>query len=827
MQPEYYFSKNTKKNLYSIINSDTLYYISYYKIKILIPFLQKRTDKMVFSNTRNSKILLINILIILGYWGISAINYIIFNGFGHFPMPIWPAAGIAITTSFYFGWSIAPGIALGSILANHYSLGSSWRFAVCISIMNTIAPELAGYLLRRLLTKDFIFKNTRNILLCFIIALILTPMATAAGGSVSKYLLGIITHEQLFNTFSKWAMAHSLGTFIIGTPIFTYFINTRLLVTNLKILTSKESQIKKGILTVTLIFIIYYWLADTTFDYLWSMGSSRMFSASLFPTDNLHEIFMRIIVVITLIITSLIILKITEILIIQQNRTYIMARDLETTLHSIGDGVISTNSQGKITRINQIALKLTGYTETEALNQNIDEVLLLEDTETGEILENPIKKVLKTRKTYSLKDTTSLKSRDGSEYLITDSAAPIITDDKRLIGAIMVFRDITQQQLLQEKLQHSQRMDAIGQLAGGVAHDFNNMLGGIIGFSELLTKKVAGDPEAEEYLNHIINTADKAAGLTSKLLSFARKNNIPSTSIDIHEVISDSKELLIRTIDKRIGIQIFLNAEKHFIVGDSLQLQNIFINMGINAALAMENGGTITIVTEDLILHKATTSTYMKTLDTGDYIKITISDTGIGISQDNLEHIFEPFFTTRETGKGTGLGLSAVYGSIEQHKGDIKVISKENAGTTFTILLPAVDSAEKKPLKSDKKPQGAGNILVVDDEKIMRITASRILEEAGYTVSTLESGSEALKIIEKDSSKYMVILLDMIMPDMNGKECFKRMTDINPDIKVILASGLAPDQEVQQMLENGLCRFIAKPYRSYDLLETISAVCTS
>ena len=431
-------------------------------------------------------------------------------------------------------------------------------------------------------------------------------------------------------------------------------------------------------------------------------------------------------------------------------------------------------------------------------------------------------RVIKSLKRHSLNQDTLLISRSGNEFHITDSAAPIISPSGKLSGAIIVFRDITAEYEVQKRLKHSQRMDAIGQLAGGVAHDFNNMLGGIIGFSELLAKKVTNDSEASTYVQMILDTSDKAASLTRKLLTFAKKNNIPSTSVDIHALITSSAELLQRTIDRRISISTSLQANNFFVVGDPSQLQNVFINIGINAAHAIEGEGTISISTYDITLGSGSLNKYTTKLTPGEYIEIKITDNGCGIALSDLPRIFEPFFTTRENGKGTGLGLSAVYGSIKQHKGDISVSSTLGEGTTFTLTLPASNyAADSDQTSVITEKRGSGHILIVDDEEIMRITAKQILENAGFKATYAANGREALSLFNDTSTHYDLIILDMIMPEMNGKDCFREIRKLSSEIPVILASGFSQGNDIREMKKDGTVSFISKPFRGQELIQAI------
>lgn len=777
------------------------------------------------TSFRNRSMTLIaeNILIIAIYLIISYYVLQVFLNLEILPMPICPAAALTLLSAFYLRAYAVPGIAIGTVLANYFIFETSLEFALCIAVTNTLTVLFTGKLIRHQLDTNNYTRNLCNVIESFLFAVILTPLLSALGGAGSKLILGIIPPQEFVPTFAKWSVAHSLGILFFATPFFLHFINK-----NTKIQSINEKlqyclYIDKCIITATFILSLYFWVVDSLFQLLWFPNTEPGAFAYFLPLNDIHEMMMRLLVIFTFIICAFSVYKIIHFLLEQQKTALLLAQDLSTTLNSIGDGVISTDESGTISRINPIAQQLTGWNSTEAIGKSIEEVFILKNRHTDEIIPNPVIEVIHNLKRNSLSQDTLLLSRSGQTFSITDSAAPIISPDNKLTGAIIVFRDITAEYEIQKRLKHSQRMDAIGQLAGGVAHDFNNMLGGIIGFSELLAKKVKNDSEASAYVQMILDTSDKAASLTRKLLTFAKKSNIPSTSVDLHSLITNSVELLQRTIDRRITISTSLLANNFFVAGDPSQLQNIFINMGINAAHAMDGEGIITISTTNITLKAQSLEKYAAELKPGDYIEIKITDNGCGIPPSDLPRIFEPFFTTRENGKGTGLGLSAVYGSVKQHKGDISVSSDLGKGTTFTLTLPAsgYPASNTPQIPAAASSSGSEHILIVDDEEIMRITAKQILEDAGYKVTAAANGREALSLFTGNSDAYDLVILDMIMPEMNGKDCFNEIRRHSPKIPVILASGFSQGSDIREMEKTGAVSFKSKPFRGQELIKAI------
>ncbi len=500
--------------------------------------------------------------------------------------------------------------------------------------------------------------------------------------------------------------------------------------------------------------------------------------------------------------------------------------NLRITLNSIGDAVIATDSDGRIVQMNPVAEKLTGRGLDQAMGRNLTEVFRIINAKTRQSMPNPVEKVLESGEIVGLANHTILVSADSTEYQIADSGAPIRNDAGQIIGVVLVFRDVTTEYAMQARIRETEKMQAIGQLAGGIAHDFNNMLGGILGSAELLEDRLPDDADTRELFQIVMQSAQRAADLTSKLLTFSRKQPAESAILDVHLLLKDTVTLLKQTIDRRIEINTHFNAQHKLIVGDVTQLQNAFLNLGINASHAMPNGGKIHITTDvvDLTPEHGPKTTF--DLKAGQYIQISVQDTGTGIAPEHLNHIFEPFFTTKQQGKGTGLGLATVFSSVKQHQGSITASSEVGSGTRFTICLPLATVGEPVETGDANKNRvhGKGHILIVDDEKVMRVTAKAILEDLGYEVSLAEDGQIALDRFRENPDTFDLVVLDMMMPNLNGKDCFLGMKQIKPDIKVILSTGYTPESELLAMKAAGLTAWIKKPYMSGPLSQKIQEV---
>ncbi len=499
---------------------------------------------------------------------------------------------------------------------------------------------------------------------------------------------------------------------------------------------------------------------------------------------------------------------------------------LSVTLESIGDSVISTDIQGIVVGMNPAASALTGWTQVDAVGRRFDEICEIRPLNEQEAPWNPVALVLGVGSRVVLDSPSRLWSRDQRECLVSASGAPIRKEESGdVMGVVFVLRDISEEVALQERLKQSEKMQAIGRLAGGIAHDFNNMLGAIMGAQEMLRKTIPSSPKSDKYLDMLAKAAGTAAGLTKQLLVFSRQRPSSSEVIDLHRLIGDTASLLESTIDRRIHVCLELDAEDCRVCGDPSLLQSALLNMGINASQSIQGQGSITYRTRKLELDARACSLRGVQLEPGDYVEIGIVDTGSGIEPEVLPHIFEPFFTTRREGKGTGLGLAVVAASVQQHGGAVTVSSKVGEGTCFQIYLPGVRTDEQVGLApSHEHVGGSETILVVDDEEALRETVRAMLEELGYRVLTAADGQEGVNQFKQHAVEIDLILLDMIMPGMNGKDCFVELKKIRPDARVVLCSGFSTKEDVEEMLKAGLSGVLSKPFHEDDLAGMIHGV---
>jgi PAS domain S-box-containing protein len=497
---------------------------------------------------------------------------------------------------------------------------------------------------------------------------------------------------------------------------------------------------------------------------------------------------------------------------------------LENIIKSTNVGTWEWNVQSGEITINKRWAEIIGYTMEELGPITIDSCKKHFHPDDFGLSQTAIKKHFSGELEH-YESEVRMKHKNGSWVWVLDNGQLLNrTEDGQPLMMMGTHLDVTERHHMQERLQQTEKMDAIGQLAGGVAHDFNNQLGGILGFADLLADQLT-DPELVQYAQHIIKASQRAAELTSQLLAFGRKGKNLNVPVDIHLAIGDVVSMLERSIDKRICIEQKLCASSSITDGDPSQLYNALLNLGINARDAMPASGTLTYETELRHLDAAFIEKNRYDFAPGCYIRISVSDTGCGMSKAVQQKAFEPFFTTKAEGKGTGLGLSSVYGTIKNHGGGVSIYSEPGQGTTFRLYLPVAESElAKEPLSAPKTEKGSGRILVVDDEEIMQYLAAALLHSLGYESDACTNGQEAVEYYRKHWQQIDLVILDMVMPGLDGRQTFAALQKINPHIRAILSSGYSMNENVQEILDDGVAAYIGKPFGRQELSEKITQV---
>ncbi|MHC1742726.1 MAG: response regulator [Syntrophobacteraceae bacterium] len=437
--------------------------------------------------------------------------------------------------------------------------------------------------------------------------------------------------------------------------------------------------------------------------------------------------------------------------------------------------------------------------------------------------ENAIQQVFKTRKAHEMELALEKKNDPA---ILNVRLFPEYQEDEQVCSVLCVARDVTRERNTEFQLLHAQKMEAIGTLAGGIAHDFNNLLQTIQGYTDLLLMRhKEGEPDGRELLE-ISGAAQRAGELTRQLLAFSRKVESKLQPSDLDEIIRPLRIVLERTFPKTISIEIDVERTRHRIVNvDPSQIQQVLLNLAVNARDAMPVGGTLTIFTDDVAFDREG-STPCPEMPPGEYIRIAVSDTGHGMDDQVMAKAFDPFFTTKEVGKGTGLGLAMVYGIIKNHHGYVYCESKIQGGTTFTIFLPALDTIPEiaESISEEEPRKGYETILLVDDEEVIRNVAEVTLTSFGYKVISVSSAEHALDIYSKMKDEIDLIMLDLIMTGIGGRECLLRLMRMNPLIKVVISSGYGVSQLKEEILNAGAKAFIDKPYTMRNIEKAVRRV---
>lgn len=493
---------------------------------------------------------------------------------------------------------------------------------------------------------------------------------------------------------------------------------------------------------------------------------------------------------------------------------------LNVTLRSIGDGVITTDTVGHIVLMNKAAEEITGWPQAEAVGRQFDEVFNLPAKKPG----SPVEDLL-VGAGYTLSAATQkIRKKDGTQRLVSASVALIRNMTSQVVGAVLVFRDITEQSKTEEELSKVQKLESIGVLAGGIAHDFNNILTAIMGNINLAMLQIEPDNETYQLLSAAEKASARAKNLTQQLLTFAKGGNPIKNIATIQEIIEDSADFVLR--GSKVQCEYIFADDLWAVKVDTGQISQVVQNIIMNGAAAMPDGGTITVNCTNYALEKDT-----PLLKGGQYVQITIADQGSGIPADKLDKIFDPFFTTKKI--GSGLGLAITNSIIHNHNGHIEVASEPGQGTTFTFYLPA---STAKPLASVKKEfesnnaQGKGHILIMDDDEMIRDLLGNMLESFGYEPLFANDGEEAIELYQQalgNNAPIAAIIMDLTIPGgMGGKEAVKEIHKLDPGAKVIVSSGYSNDPVLSDYSKYGFCAAMVKPFKLQELQEILHKILT-
>jgi len=499
-------------------------------------------------------------------------------------------------------------------------------------------------------------------------------------------------------------------------------------------------------------------------------------------------------------------------------------RDL---VENANDIIFTCDMLGNITSLNRAGERVTGYTAEEALKMNFAQAVSPDDiAKVRHMLSR--KRAADVATVYDLE----LITKSGGRAAVEISSRAILKDGEA-VGVQGIARDITDRQRMendlrasQAQLQQSQRLEAVGQLAGGVAHDFNNLLTAIIGYSDFALRKMRANNPIRRDIEEIKKAANRAATLTRQLLAFSRKQILKPEVLDLNLVVGDMHKLLERLIGEDIDLVTTLGSDTDPVKADRGQLEQIIMNLVVNARDAMPFGGSVTIETANVVFDEAYTSEHVP-VKPGKYAMLAVSDSGLGMDANTQLHIFEPFFTTKELGKGTGLGLSTVYGIVKQSGGFIWVYSELNVGTTFKIYLPSLTELHfDQELTSIDTPERteASTVLLVEDDPLVRNVALRALESAGYKVLESGNGHGALAMAHSCDDEIDLLITDVVMPLMGGRELAQELSALHPKTSILFMSGYTDDAVVRHGIMDKDIEYLQKPFTPESLVRRVGEV---
>lgn len=492
------------------------------------------------------------------------------------------------------------------------------------------------------------------------------------------------------------------------------------------------------------------------------------------------------------------------------------------------DAIYVHDLNGHYLMVNKAGEELIGYTRDEILQMRISDVVPRSYLDQ---IHAKLKKKLADN-SLTIYEVEAIR-KDGSRVPIEVSSR-LIYENGVPVAVQGSARDITERKRAEEalrasqlQLQQSQKLEAIGQLAGGVAHDFNNMLTAIIGYTDLSLRRVGLENSIRRNLEETKKAAERAAALVRQLLAFSRKQILEPKILDLNEVVKDLHKMLTRLIGENIQLATRLEAKLGSVKADPCQVEQIIVNLVVNARDAMPRGGKVTIETANVTLADQTALRHVS-LRPGEHVMLAVSDTGVGMDQETQARIFEPFFTTKDIGKGTGLGLSTVYGIVKQSGGNIWVYSEPGLGTVFKVYLPRIDDATANSLEKlaqeANAPRGSETILLVEDEDVVRGLTRKILMQAGYNVLDAQSGEEAIRLCRAHTGPIDLLLTDVVMPEISGKEVADRMLELRPAIRVLFMSGYTDEAIVQHGVLDANVKFIQKPFTWVGLTRKVREV---
>jgi PAS domain S-box-containing protein len=492
---------------------------------------------------------------------------------------------------------------------------------------------------------------------------------------------------------------------------------------------------------------------------------------------------------------------------------------LMTAIEQTPESIVITDTKGSILYVNPAFEQVTGYSRAEAIGLNTH---VLKSGRQDKAFYQELWAQISAGEVWRGRFIN--KKKNGTLFTEDAVIAPVRNEKGTVTNYIAIKRDVSRELELEDRFRQTQKIDSIGRLAGGVAHDFNNILAVICGHTDLALMQLSPDAPLRPSLECIQESAERAANLTRQLLAFARRQVIEPRVINLNELVVNLNKMLRRLIGEDVKLVTQTVPDLNPIKADPGQIEQVLLNLVVNARDAMPDGGTLTIRTENVTLDEDYARRHLVT--PGEYVMASVSDTGVGMTDEVKQHIFEPFFTTKEQGKGTGLGLATCFGIIQQSNGHIHCDSQPGEGTQFRIYLPCVQGTEDATAVHEipaSLPQGTETILLAEDEPSLRRLMARVLRTQGYTVLEAADGNEALALAQANGTKIQLLLTDVIMPGLSGKMLAEWLSQVNPAIRVIFISGYINNNAVRDAMSKPGMFFLQKPFNPLDLTQKVRA----
>ncbi len=500
---------------------------------------------------------------------------------------------------------------------------------------------------------------------------------------------------------------------------------------------------------------------------------------------------------------------------------------LSMTLRSLDEAIITVDDRGQVTFMNPRAEAITGWSQDDGFGRHVAEVLQVRHDMAEGLVESPVVKVLRGGTAINFADHhLRLVAKDGTERPIEDSAAPLRDGHGNIIGAVLVFQDITERRQLQESLLQARKMDALGRLAGGLAHDFNNLLTVISVYTDLLLNRRNRHNQLERYAGEIKKAVDNATTLTSQLLTLSRKQVLPPRQVDLNAAIAKLEATIRQMAGQAIHLVIEPDPQIGYVNVDTSQLEQVIVNLVMNACDAMPQGGTLTIETATVSWDEPQARMH-DDAQAGSYVLLVIRDTGSGMDATTRDRIFEPFFSTKSRGRGRGLGLSTVYGIVSQSGGHIEFDSTPEQGTVFSIYLPEVEppAVSHKPNASTAPlQQGSETVLIVEEKDEVRAAIGASLEMRGYSVLKACHGKDAVMICRRHQGPIHLLLADVVRPKMAGPDLAQQVSLLHPETKVLYISGYTNEALNRRTMMEPNTAFLQRPFTPEALARRVRAV---